>query len=296
MNGPNEGALYFNPAAGKGVIESSEIRAGLDGHSIEPIDLVDGFDVAADITSRQSKGERLFIAAGGDGTINHVVQAVANTDSVLGIVPLGTFNHFARDLHLPVDCRSALDIALHGIERQVDVGLVNGRVFANNISLGLYPEIVQRRERMRQKVGKWIAYPIALIGAVRKLPKLSMTIEAPPHFEVVHTRLFFVSANAYNLSHLGVLAPRESLQGGKLAAYWLPESFFGRHLIRALFRYARGKGAKIEKLRRLHTENLRVHSAQKSLRMGIDGELIDLEPPLMISVARRALQVRVPRS
>ncbi len=290
------GALYFNPASGKGLASAAEVRAKLETEAIDLVELGGDLDIPADVRERQERGQKTFIAAGGDGTVHHVVQALANTDSVLGVIPLGTFNHLARDLHLPEEWSAALDVALHGEERHVDVGRVNGVYFANNISLGLYPQIVLYRERMRRRVGKWLAYPLALVVALRRITKISMTIEAPPHFELIHTQLFFVSANPYNLSHLGVIAPRESLEGGKLAVYWLPESFFGRKLFRALFRYARGKGAKIDKLRRLQTDALRVHSSHSTMRIGIDGELQSLAPPLQIAVAKSALLVRVPRS
>lgn len=296
MNTICNGAFYFNPASGKGVVTQDELRPRLESHAIALVPVEKELDIAADVKERQSRGQRLFIAGGGDGTVHHVVQALVNTDSVLGIVPLGTFNHLARDLHLPLDWSRALDVALDGGERHVDIGRVNGVYFANNISLGLYPQVVLYRERMRRKVGKWIAYPLALIVALRRLTKLSMTVEAPPNLEVVHTHLFFVSANPYNLSHLGMIAPRETLEGGKLAIYWLPESFFGGKLFRALFRYARGKGAKIDKLRRMQTDTLRVHSNHRKMKIGIDGELQDFEPPLQIVVARSALLVRVAKS
>lgn len=295
MNRICNGALYFNEASGKGEVSAEDLRRALKPHHIDLVEIHADLDIAADVRERQARSQRLFIAGGGDGTIHHVVQALVNTDSVLGIVPLGTFNHLARDLHLPEEWKAALDVAIKGTERHVDVGRVNGVVFANNMSLGLYPQIVLYRERMRKKVGKWLAYPLALMVALRRIPKLSMTIEAPPHFELVHTRLFFVSANPYNLSYLGVIAPRENLEAGTLAVYWLPESFFGRKLFRALFRYARGKGAKIDKLRRLQTGSLRVHSSHRTMRIGIDGELKELKPPLQISVAPRALLVKVPR-
>lgn len=289
------GALYFNRASGKGLVSPEALRARLEDHEIDLVEIGDGVDIVDDVRRRQGRGQRLFLAAGGDGTIHHVIQAVADTDSVLGIVPIGTFNHLARDLRLPEQWEDALTVALGGREIHVDVGKVNGLYFANNISLGLYPEVVERRERMRKRAGKWLAYPLALIAALRRLSGLAMTVEAPPHLEVVRTRVFFVSANPYNLSNPGVIAPRESLQGGKLAAYWLSEGAFGWRLFRALLRYAGGKGTKIDHLRRLQTDSLIVRSTRSRLRIGIDGELIELEPPLRISVARSSLLVKVPR-
>ena len=91
-------------------------------------------------------GTDLFIAAGGDGTINHVVQALVNTDARLGVLPMGTYNHFAKDLGIPLGWRAALDVALTGVTRQIDAERVNERFFFNYVSMCLYPELVSRRE------------------------------------------------------------------------------------------------------------------------------------------------------
>src|SRR6266498_6171113 len=87
----------------------------------------------------------VIVAGGGDGTINAVASAVVGTDKILGVLPLGTLNHFAKDLKIPLDLKGAARILLSGHSSSVDAGEVNGRVFLNNSSLGLYPTIIRER-------------------------------------------------------------------------------------------------------------------------------------------------------
>ena len=91
-----------------------------------------------------------IVVAGGDGTVNAAAGAAAGTDLLLGVLPMGTFNHFAKDLGLPTDLPGAAAALAQGDERQVDVGEVNGRVFVNNSALGVYPEMVAVRDRLRE--------------------------------------------------------------------------------------------------------------------------------------------------
>jgi diacylglycerol kinase family enzyme len=286
------GAVYFNPSSGQRLISATELREELPPY-LELVEINGDLDVTRDVLRRQGEGQRLFVAAGGDGTVYHVCQPVVNTDSVLGILPLGTFNHLASDLGIPMEWPKALSVAIEGATREVDVGKVNGIYFANNMSLGLYPSMVEKRERLRARHRKWIAYPLALLSTLKNLPRLSMVMEALPHLEVVRTHLFFVAANPYNLSRLGIIAPRESFEAGRLSVYWLPDTS-GVRLVQALLRYARGKAATIRKLRRLQTAELIVRSSQPTLRVGMDGEVRELDQPLRISVVNKGLRIRVP--
>ncbi|MEA3203922.1 MAG: hypothetical protein QOI63_1602, partial [Thermoplasmata archaeon] len=94
-------------------------------------------------------GARTVVAAGGDGTVGAVAGAVAGTSAHLGILPLGTLNHFAKDAGVPLALADAARVVATGTGRRVDVAEVNGRVFVNNSSIGLYPRAVRERERLR---------------------------------------------------------------------------------------------------------------------------------------------------
>ena len=104
----------------------------------------------------------MVVAAGGDGTVNAVASALAGSDMPLGIFPLGTFNHFARDIGIPLGPEAAAKVIATGHPKRVDVGEVNDRIFVNNSSLGVYPDIVRERESLRQQGHrKWTAFTIA---------------------------------------------------------------------------------------------------------------------------------------
>src|SRR5678816_1886541 len=120
---------------------------------------------------------KIVVAAGGDGTISSVASAIIETGKILGVLPLGTLNHFAQDLGIPLDLEAAAQTIVAGVTTEVDVAAVNGRIFLNNSSLGLYPVIVRERQK-RQRLGfrKWPAFFWATIQAFRRYPLLDVRL------------------------------------------------------------------------------------------------------------------------
>jgi diacylglycerol kinase family enzyme len=285
-----KGAVYFNPRSGSQRVTKAELRDAVVPHGLDFVEIHPELDVEGNVQQRIQNGQKLFLAAGGDGTINHVAQPIVNSKARLGILPIGTFNHFARDLSIPLDWRQALEVALRGPVRHIDVARVNDRYFMNNISLGLYPEMVEHREKLRGG-SKIKAYFYASMKALRKFPHVSLLLETPYRSEVVKTHVFMVSVNPYDFSRIGLIAPRMSLQGGRLSVYWLPH-LPKLELIKALSRYVRGRMDEGQ-FRFLHTSELKVQSSHSSLRVGMDGELFRMRPPLKISIAPQTLAVKV---
>ena len=121
-----------------------------------------------------------MIAAGGDGTVRAVAAAILDTDAVLGVLPSGTLNHFARDLGLPPDLASCVRLLKTGTVRAVDAAEVNGRAFLNNSGLGVYPSMVTQREKRRRRFGqrKWIAFFLAGVATLRRFPFLDVRLTA----------------------------------------------------------------------------------------------------------------------
>lgn len=292
----NKGAVFFNPSSGAKLPpqEREELKAAAAAADLEVIDLSSRVDVSAAIRDRQDRGQRLFVAAGGDGTINHVVQAVANTDSVLAVIPVGTYNHFARDLNIPLDWREALDVIATGETRQVDTACINDRFFVNNVSLGLYPELVARREQHGRDYPRWKARLYALYGTLRKYPHVNLGVEAVGHHEAIRTHVFMVSNNQYDLSTIGVEAARDTLEGGKLSVYWLPH-LPRLALMKFVGHYLAGRVTTAPGFRSFRTETMKVQSSRKMVRVGIDGELFTLPAPLEITSLAQSLNVKVPR-
>ncbi|HEY8048746.1 MAG TPA: diacylglycerol kinase family protein, partial [Ramlibacter sp.] len=126
-----------------------------------------------------ANGAGCIVAAGGDGTVSAVASQVARTQVALGVLPLGTLNHFAKDNGLPMDTDEAIAAIATGRIAQVDVGEVNGRMFINNSSLGLYPDIVLDREHQRRRLGrgKWMALAAASLHAAQRYPVLKLALD-----------------------------------------------------------------------------------------------------------------------
>jgi diacylglycerol kinase family enzyme len=290
---PVKGTLFLNRNSG---VKSDDeaLLAAARAAELEIVELSEAIDCLSEIRTRIARGTRLFIAAGGDGTVNHVVQAVINTEAVLAVIPTGTYNHFARDLEIPLEWDAALDVALNGATRSVDAGRINDRFFINNVSLGLYPEMVARREERGRDYPRWKARIYAFYGTVRKYRHVTLAVESEGRSELIRTHLFMVSNNSYDLERFGIEASRETLTGGALSVYWLPHTSRLR-LTRYIARYLAGRVRTIPGFRSFRTAHLRVQTVRSQLRVGIDGELFTLSAPLTVSIVPQSLSVRVPR-
>jgi len=287
------GVLFLNPSSGIR-FDAAALEAAAAAGGLEVVRLGKGVDCASIVRDRMRQGWRLFVAAGGDGTINAIVQPLMNTDATFAAIPVGTYNHFARDLGIPLDWREALDIALTGGTRQIDAGRVNDRFFVNNVSIGLYPELVARREERGRDYPRWKARLHAVYATLRKYPHVALGVESEFLNEIVRTHVFVVSNNSYDLSRLGVEAPRNTLEEGRLSVYWLPH-LPRIALTRFLAHYLAGRVKTAPGFRSFRTMRLKVQSAKKRLSLGVDGELVTMQPPLVITIVPKALTVKVPR-
>jgi len=289
---PPQATLFLNrnsgDKAGTGDLLDAARAAG-----VEVIELSAEIDCPREIRQRMREGVKLFIAAGGDGTVHHVMQALVEEEAVLAVIPAGTYNHFARDLDIPLDWMAALDVALNGAERRVDAGRINERFFVNNVSLGLYPEMVARREERGRDYPRWKARMYAFYTTLRRYRHVTLSVETATVSEVIRTHVFMVSNNSYDLERTGIEAPRERMTEGRLAVYWLPHTSRLR-LTRYVARYMAGRVRTIPGFRSFRTAALRVNSFHPHLHIGIDGELFTMNTPLVITSVPRSLTVKVP--
>ena len=285
--------MFLNPSSGLR-LDAAELTAAAEEAGIEVVHLSRDVDIAAEIRARMRDGKKLFIAAGGDGTVNCVVQPLVHSDAILGVIPIGTFNHFARDAGVPLDWREALDVALSGTIRQVDAARVNDRFFVNNVAMGLYPELVARREERGRDYPRWKARLFAAYVTLQKYPHVTVTLESEHHQMAVRTHVLMVSNNTYDLSRVGIDAPRNTLEEGRLSVYWLPH-LPRVALMRFLAHYLAGRVHETPGFRSFRTSRMKVHASKQHLNVGVDGELFTFHMPLVITIAPKALQVRVPR-
>jgi diacylglycerol kinase family enzyme len=238
--------------------------------------------------------KRLFVAAGGDGTINSVIQPLVNTDAILGVIPIGTYNHFAKDLGLPLNWRDALDVVVSGAIKPIDTARVNGRFYVNNVSMGLYPELVARREEKGRDYPRWKALLHAAFVTLKKYPYVAVTLESEHHQEVIRTHVLMISNNSYDLSRLGIEAPRLALEEGRLSIYWLPH-VPRLALTRFIAHYLAGRVRETPGFRSFRTSRVKVQSSKHRLHLGVDGEVVTMDTPLLITIVPQSLSVKVPR-
>jgi diacylglycerol kinase family enzyme len=229
---------------------------------------------------------------GGDGTIGAAAAAVAGTKVPLGILPMGTLNHFARDLGLPLRLVEAARIASSGAERRVDVGRVNGRVFVNNSSVGIYPFLVagRTREQRRRGLGKIAATAIAVARALRRSHWRRCTVTANGEKRSVRTACIFVGNNLYDLTRLG---SRARLDEGALSIHIVKrQSWLGLLLLPIVVGLGRARPERdIETIR---AKDAVVASRKRHLRVAIDGEALILSTPLHYESLPGRLVVRCP--
>lgn len=291
-----DGVLFLNPRAGTfSAADESSIRTLAYENGLRVVEIVPETDVRRIVREALDAGLKTFVVAGGDGSVHHVAQGLVNTEGVLGVVPIGSVNHLARDLAIPIDdWRAALDIAVHGEIRQIDVGLVNGRFFLNSVMLGIYPTISAFRERFRSLHSRWRAYIKAGRLALRHFPHVTLVVELEgQRVETFKTQMFVVAVNAYDLSHSGVVSPKTSFNDGRLSIYAL--SFMNRmQFVAAAAKYFRGKVVETPGFRTIRATHLSVDTGKRHLRISVDGELMHLDTPLQIAAVPSSLLVRAP--
>jgi YegS/Rv2252/BmrU family lipid kinase len=235
----------------------------------------------------------IIVAGGGDGTLNSVATAVLASNKILGVLPLGTLNHFAKDLQIPLDIKEAIETIAHGRTMQVDVGEFNGRIFLNNSSLGLYPSIVRERQK-QQRLGyrKWPAYVWAALSVLMRYPFLDLRLQTEGKELATRTPFLFVGNNRYEMETLNI-GGRSALDAGTLSLYLTHRT--GRlGLVRLAWRALFGGLNQERDFMALTTEELSIESRKKRLRVAMDGEVTVVEPPLRYRIRKKALKVRVP--
>lgn len=173
----------------------------------------------------RAEGFATIIAAGGDGTICTVATEIAGSGIALGILPLGTFNFFARSLGLPQTASEAAEALITAEEREVSAGEVNGKLFLNNASLGLYPALLEQREAAYARWGRsrLAAYWSALRTLVTydRPSRLRVTIDG--RTDHLRSPVVFVAHNAFQLEQYGLTDGVDLIRQGQFAVYMAPE-------------------------------------------------------------------------
>jgi YegS/Rv2252/BmrU family lipid kinase len=237
----------------------------------------------------------LIVAGGGDGTISTVAIEASAAGKTLGILPLGTLNNFSKDLGIPQNLNAAVRVIAEGEVRQIDLAEVNGRVFINNSSIGLYPKMVVRREQQQHKLGrgKWSAALWASLRLFRISPFLKVDIEIDGKTFERKTPFVFVGNNEYEMDMYNI-GRRPSLEEGKLSLYFLHRQ--GRAgLIMLLWKTVTGGLKQWKDFEAVATDHVTIRARRRRIRVAFDGETDLMRPPLEYRIRPKALKVIVPR-
>jgi YegS/Rv2252/BmrU family lipid kinase len=239
------------------------------------------------------RGSTMVVAGGGDGTINAVASALVGTETTLGVLPLGTLNHFAKDLGIPLEIEPALQALSAGHRISVDVGQINDRIFLNNSGLGLYPDTVRLREaKQRSGVGKWPAALWAALRALSRYRRLTLRVTVDGKQLLRTTPIVFVGNNEYELA--GIRVPsRSQLNDGRLCLY-IPHPEGRLQLLWFSVRALLGEPQQGADFDALLTEDFTISSRHRHLRISIDGEVCDMATPLHYRIRPRSLRVMAP--
>jgi diacylglycerol kinase family enzyme len=257
----------------------------------------DGLKAAAERARlRAEKGDiDAVVVGGGDGSIRTVAGVLAGTAIPLGVLPLGTLNHFSKDVGIPQDLARAVEVIAAGHAEPVDVAEVNGEVFVNNSSIGIYPYMVVDRERRRAARGqdKWVAMIFAWFRALRYLPLRRLTISAEGWTKPYRTPSVFIGNNEYQLAGRS-LGTRERLDRGELCLY-VARQRSRMALVWVALKSALGFLDQSRDLRTLKGASATISSRTSRLLVAVDGEVQTMRPPLRYRSRPGALRVLVPR-
>ncbi|CAN5128827.1 diacylglycerol kinase family protein [soil metagenome] len=253
-----------------------------------------GDEVSALAEKAASGDSEIIVAGGGDGTLALVANAVFKAGKTFGILPLGTLNHFSKDIGIPQDIPAAVAVIARGHTQHVDLGEVNGRIFINNSSIGLYPRIVRHREAQQERLGrgKWYA---ALLGAVRvfrRSPFYRVRFSLGGQSFLRKVPFVFVGNNLYEMD-LYNIGSRQNLDRGVLGVYFLHRG--GRWgVLELLFRTLIGRLKQWRDFEEIDTEAITIKTRKKEILVALDGEVVLMETPLEYRIVPKSLKIITP--
>lgn len=253
-------------------------------------------ELARDAVARAQAEQGIVVAAGGDGTINTVAQAMLGSGLTFGVLPQGTFNYFSREHGIPADTAAAVQLLLDGEVRPVQAGRVNDRVFLVNASLGLYPALLENREEWKRQLGRsrLVAFWAGLLTLLREHRRLTLDIEHGGERRTIRTVTLFVGNNRLQLEQLGLPEASDLARGrlagitlrptGKLAMLWL------------LVRGALGRLGDADRVVNFSFRTLNLSARRRRhIKVATDGEVAWMNAPLHFEALPDALNLIVPR-
>jgi diacylglycerol kinase family enzyme len=288
--------VLANPSSGRNSRDAEAIRTAMAvfGPQAELRRWKKGQDLSEEVDRAVKDGFTTIVAAGGDGTVMGIAQALTGTGVRMAVLPLGTFNYFARGLGVPAEPDEAARAVLSGETRRISVGTVNGQVFLNNASVGIYPKILREREAIYGRYGRRrIAAHWSVIRTVLRFRR-PMTIRLTVDGEVrdLKTPLIFVARSAYQLQHFGLDA-QQTISDDAFALFVAR----GRTRMALLGLALRLMFKRVEldrDVELLHAHHITVETLHPLPYVAFDGEKARMAAPLEFKILSDALDIVVP--
>lgn len=278
---------------------------GLDAESLEALFASNGLVAQVDARSDIPLTERIadamaspapiIVAAGGDGTITAIAAALVDTDKTLAILPLGTVNALAKDLHVPLALPQAVAALVSGEAHRIDVGEVNGRIFLHKVVIGLIPGVAAGRERIRGREDTFakIGFLRYFFRRLARSKRMAVVIEpSKGERRVERVQAIAVASNAYD-EGLGQFFSRKSLDQGTLTLYVL-RHFTTRDFLRLTTGMLLGRWRNDEALHVESVDSITIDTRKDLIKVMFDGEVETMHTPLQFKIRPKALGVIVP--
>lgn len=227
---------------------------------------------------------QIILVGGGDGTIRTAAQYCAQTSVILGVLPLGTLNHFSKELALPESIIDILDSIKHQHTLTIDVVEVNGTIFINNSSIGFYPKFANKRDLYSKKYNKWLSYIPGFIECFKKHKAFSVVIKSKKINYSLYTSFLMISNNLYTYEFPATIK-RNSFQKSLLGLYY--------------FKQGKIQLFKILKTLFTNNNNFEIHQSKfpielhfddrKEITISVDGDTLKIETPLVYKLLPKSL-------
>src|SRR3954452_14360751 len=283
--------LFVNPQSGSGTGDERLDAALAALPDADVVRIEPGVDLAERVAAAIA-ADRVVVAAGGDGTVNAVAQHMVG-QGVLAVLPWGTLNHFATDLGV-ADPDVALETLRTGEVATVDAGRVDGRVFVNNVGLGLYPELVRTREQHEHRLGQFLATVRAALPVIFRAEPVCGTVVIDGEKQPLRAWIVFVGNNCFGTER-GALTRRENLDEGVLDVRILSAGKGALARVRGTVRATSGRAWSGKRLLAAQANDVRLVLEAHPMPVAADGEAHDPVDHVDIEMVKGALQVLVPR-
>lgn len=277
--------VVYNPKSGS-ALSARDLRAkfahsGIDIDSLIPIN-----DTFAKKLTPFIKKQATIAVIGGDGTLSSVAGLLAGTKAVFAPLPGGTLNHFTKDLGVPQNIDEAIAHLAKTKVQTVDVATVNGIVFINNSSVGLYPASLHLRSKLERRIGKW---PAALLSGAKAFVRFR-TYKVTINGKTYNTPFVFIGNNQYKINKAGG-PERTAINKGELSLF-VAHTTSRVAFVKSMLYAGLGKARQLNEFEARTGSSFTFEMNKKHVSVSRDGEVNHLHTPLKYAIRVKALKIR----